>query len=404
MTSPSVIVVGAGVAGLSTALNIHPSIHVTVLSKGALTDGATPLAQGGIAMPVGPNDSVAIHVADTVAACHATNNAEVAQAIIEDAETALNDLLEIGFSPDKNADGTLNLGLEGGHSVHRIVHAKDATGKHLHDVLLANAAQKSRIEMLPNHKVQKLTVSANTVTGVEVIEARNGTVTTLYADCVVLATGGIGALYDHTTNPPSATADGIHLAQQVQARTQHLDWIQWHPTALAVQGGARKVDDNSPMPLITEALRGVGAVLVDVHGNEVVPRSLHPLGSLAPRDVVTRACLESMERTHHHCVYLDAGAIPRTVFENEFPGVVRTCINHGVDPFVDRIPVAPAVHYLCGGIETNLVGKTTVEGLYAVGECADTGFHGNNRLASNSLLEGLVMGKRCGMHISGSFS
>lgn len=400
MQTPRVIIVGSGVAGLSVARYIHPSIHVTVLSKGTLTDGATPLAQGGIAIPVGNDDSVSLHVNDTVMACQATNDRKAAETIIGGAKDALRDLLEIGFSPDRNDDCSFNLGLEGGHSVRRIVHAKDATGKHLHEVLLAELQHRTWVSLLPHHKVHSLLVSSNMVTGVEVADVRTDSTITHHADIVVIATGGVGALYANTTNPQSATGDGLLLAQQVNAITQHLDWIQWHPTALAVADTKQQSKDTTPMPLITEALRGAGALLIDVDGNEVVPRSLHALGCLAPRDVVTHACHESMKRTQHRCVYLDARNISRTTFEYEFPGVLQTCLHHNINPFTMLIPVAPAVHYLCGGIVTNLVGATSVERLYAVGECADAGFHGNNRLASNSLLEGLVMGKRCGEHIA----
>ncbi|MBI2794813.1 MAG: FAD-binding protein [Ignavibacteria bacterium] len=399
-----VIIIGTGVAGLSVARALTPYVDVLMFSKGSVDDGATPLAQGGIAVPIGPADSVHLHVHDTLRAGHFTNDVRTVATVVGDAKNRLNDLLSIGFHPDRNADGSINLALEGGHSLPRVVHSKDHSGKHLHDVLLADVRKHDSVCIMPYSSVESLIQDDAAISGVIAKSTLTHEVRYYTADAVVIATGGIGAVFPTTTNPESATGDGLQLALEVGAQISNLDKIQWHPTAL-VADGPFDVHDGPPlthvrMPLITEALRGAGARLVDVNGNDVVPLSMHPQGCLAPRDVVTAACWDSMKETGKSCVYLDATGLDKTELLTKFPGVVHTCMVNGIDPTFQRIPVAPAVHYLCGGITTNINGVTNVEGLYAVGECADTGLHGSNRLASNSLLEGLVMGHRCGLFLN----
>lgn len=399
-----VIIIGTGVAGLSVARALSPYIDVLMLSKGSIDDGATALAQGGIAVPIGRTDDVQTHVTDTLRAGHFVNNVKTVATVIGQARDKFIDLLSIGFRPDRNADGSINLALEGGHSRPRIVHARDHSGKHLHDVLLADVRKHDSVRIIPYSVVESLIQNDSSVSGVIVRSALTHEVRCFTANAVVIATGGIGALFPMTTNPESATGDGLELALEVGAHISNIDKIQWHPTALVTDKSSVVRTDPSGthvmMPLITEALRGAGARLVDVNGEDVVPLSLHSQGCLAPRDVVTEACWESMRLTNTSCVYLDATGIDKTDLITKFPGVVHTCLAYGIDPTVQRIPVAPAVHYLCGGITTDLNGATNVEGLYAVGECADTGLHGHNRLASNSLLEGLVMGHRCGMYLN----
>jgi L-aspartate oxidase len=391
-----VIIVGTGVAGLSVARALPPDIGVMMLSKGDVDDGATPLAMGGIAVPMGPDDNVTLHVHDTLVAGRYLNHADHVASIIAEAQTALEDLLAIGFEPDRNADGSVALGLEGGHSRNRIVHARDRTGRHLHDVLLRDVRTRPNVRIATNVTVERLVVDHGRVIGVDVADRSSGKHDTLYANAVVLATGGSGALFERSTNPPSATGDGVRLAHDVGARISNLEHVQWHPTAMVARGHGRT------LPLVTEALRGAGARLVDTTGRDVVHADDHAQGCLAPRDVVTAACFAAMHRTKTDHVFLDARHLDANLLRDRFPTVVEQCMRIGIDPSMQPIPVAPAAHYQCGGITTDLGGRTTVAGLYAVGECADVGLHGMNRLASNSLLEGLVMGRRCGQVIAQS--
>lgn len=391
-----VIIVGTGVAGLSVARALPPDIGVMMLSKGDVDDGATPLAMGGIAVPMGPDDNVTLHVHDTLVAGRYLNHADHVASIIAQAQTALDDLLAIGFEPDRNADGSVALGLEGGHSRNRIVHARDRTGRHLHDVLLRDVRTRPNVRIATNVTVERLVVDHGRVIGVDVADRSSGKHDTLYANAVVLATGGSGALFERSTNPPSATGDGVRLAHDVGARISNLEHVQWHPTAMVARGHGRT------LPLVTEALRGAGARLVDTTGRDVVHADDHAQGCLAPRDVVTAACFAAMHRTKTDHVFLDARHLDANLLRDRFPTVVEQCMRIGIDPSMQPIPVAPAAHYQCGGITTDLGGRTTVAGLYAVGECADVGLHGMNRLASNSLLEGLVMGRRCGQVIAQS--
>lgn len=385
-----VIIVGTGVAGLSTARAVPSDIGVMMLCKGDADDGATPLAMGGIAAPIGADDNITLHVHDTLVAGRFANNADHVASIIGEAADALADVMEIGFTPDRNDDGSIALGLEGGHSRHRIVHASDRTGRHLHDVLLRDVRARENVRIATGISVERLLMDKGRVIGVEVVDRSSGTRDTLYADAVVLATGGSGALFERSTNPPSATGDGVRLAHEAGARISNLEHVQWHPTAMYARGSGKT------LPLITEALRGAGATLVDVTGRDVVHADDHAQGCLAPRDVVTAACFSAMHRTRSDHVLLDARHLGADVLRTKFPTVVQQCMDAGIDPSLQPIPVVPAAHYQCGGITTDMQGRTTVPGLYAVGECADVGMHGINRLASNSLLEGLVMGRRCG--------
>lgn len=377
-----VVVIGGGVAGLTAALTAtRAGMRVLTLSKGGPTDTATQYAQGGIAVVAPRDDSVQSHVRDTVIAGAGLCDPRAVQSVVSDGRAAVAALTQLGAVFDAGGDGRVSRTREGGHSARRIIHAGgDATGAEVQRVL--NAA---------GLRVRFDTAVAEIVTGPEgvrgVVAVCPAGVGLVAAPAVVLATGGLGQLYACSTNPPGATADGIALALRAGAAVADLEFVQFHPTVLFTRGGLGR------RPLISEAVRGEGAVLVDAQGNSVTA-GVHPAGDLAPRDVVSRAIAARMRdlRTDH--VYLDARSI--SGFAQRFPTITASCRAAGLDPCTALIPVAPAAHYQCGGVVTDTCGRTGVPGLYAAGEVARTGLHGANRLASNSLLEGLVLGQRAG--------
>lgn len=386
MNAADVVVVGAGVAGLSAArAAARRGARVLVLAKGGVT--ATSLAQGGIAVAqldggvAGERpDSVALHVADTVAAGGGLVDAAAATEILGRGPAALADLIGLGARFDGDGRGGLALTREGGHSVRRIVHAGgDATGAEVQRTL-----DTAGIAVLPAI-VDDVLVGPGGVAGVVL---RSGEV--IEAPAVVLATGGLGRMFPVTSNPAGATADGIALALRAGAAVADLEFIQFHPTVLYAAGAV------GVRPLVSEAVRGEGAVLVDVDGRRVTAGSA---GDLAPRDVVARAVAQRLAETGAEHVFLDATSIPD--FAARFPTIAASCAAVGVDPARDPIPVAPAAHYSCGGIVVDGRGRSAVPGLFAAGEVARTGLHGANRLASNSLTEGLVAGARAGESAAG---
>jgi L-aspartate oxidase len=390
-----VVVVGAGVAGLTTAVRAAESgLSVVVLNKGTgwrpddpAPNTATYFAQGGIAVvePDNLEDSVALHTRDTVVAGAGLTDPVATEAILADGFTAVSALVGWGARFDTGDDGRFLRTREGGHSVRRIIHAGgDATGAQVQRSLAARALAQPTITVLDESFARQILRDHHgTAIGVRVGGAGAGR--DLLAPTVVLATGGVGHLYSATTNPLGSTADGIALAHAAGAAVADMEFIQFHPTMLYRSG------QRGRRTLITEALRGEGARLVDSEGNRVT-EGVHPLGDLAPRDVVANAVSAAMARTGHQCVFLDARHI--SDFARRFPTVTAGVAAIGIDPTTDLIPVVPGAHYLCGGVVTDTGGATTVPGLYAAGEVARTGLHGANRLASNSLLEGLVMGLR----------
>ena len=389
--SADVVVVGSGAAGMTAALTAaRYGRHVLLLSKDDLGGGATPLAQGGLAAAIGPGDSPARHESDTLVAGAGLCNPAAVTALAAGAPGEIARLAARGAQLNRTA-----LHLEGGHSRHRIVHAGgDAVGAEVHRVLLA-ALVASPVEVLTRCAVlDALIDDRGTVGGVLAgMVGDDGTLWTgrVTARAVVLATGGFGQAYATTTSPAGVTGDGLALAARAGAELQDLEFVQFHPTVLWQQAA------RGQCPLITEALRGAGAVLVDAAGQPVMT-SRHPLGDLAPRDVVSAAMQERMasgDGPGDH-LWLDATAFGEAQLEQDFPTVTAACRARGVDPAVEPIPVAPGAHYACGGIRADLAGRTSLTGLFAVGEAASTGVHGANRLASNSLTEALLTGRRAG--------
>ena len=383
-----VIVIGTGVAGLAAALAAHRAgREVVVLSKADQRHGvtATHYAQGGIAVVLPDNDdSVDEHVADTLAAGAGMCDADAVYSIVADGYRAVAELVGDGARFDEAAPGRWALTREGGHSRRRIVHAGgDATGAEVQRALDGAA---DMLDIRIGHVATRVLHDGTAVSGVAVVNPDGYGI--ISAPSVILASGGLGHLYGATTNPEGSTGDGIALALWAGVAVSDLEFIQFHPTMLfgGKRGGGRR-------PLITEAIRGEGAILLDSQGNSVTA-GVHPMGDLAPRDVVAAAIDARMKAIGDPCVYLDARGIDG--FEARFPTVTAACRAAGIDPVRQAIPVTPGAHYSCGGVVTDVYGQTELPGLFAAGEVARTGMHGANRLASNSLLEGLVVGGRAG--------
>jgi L-aspartate oxidase len=384
------VVVGTGVAGLTAALRARElGLRVLVVTKEAADGGNTRWAQGGVAVVLGDEaaDSIARHVDDTLVAGAGLCDVVATSRIIGAGPAAVARLRAFGATFDADGD-RLARTREGGHTAFRVVHAGgDATGAEVERALLA-ASRDGRVAMLEHHTaVDTLRTPAGEVAGLLVLDSV-GVPGILVAPAVLLATGGLGQLYQATSNPAVATADGVAIALRSGAQVADLEFVQFHPTVLYTGEGAR-----GRCPLVTEAVRGEGAVLVDSSGARVMA-GVHPQEDLAPRDVVSAAITRRMAALGDDHVYLDATHLSAAEFRRRFPTVLAACATVGVEPSVDPIPVAPAAHFSCGGVVSTVDGRTAVPGLYAAGEVAMTGLHGANRLASNSLLEGLVVGER----------
>jgi L-aspartate oxidase len=383
----NVVVVGSGVAGLACALALAP-LPVTLLTKTAqAASGSSVWAKGGVAAAVGPGDTPELHAADTIAAGAGLVDAALALTLAREGAETVRALADGGVPFDRTADGALALGREAAHGEHRIVHAGgDATGRLLVEALLERAHGAPSINVLSNCLAVDLLVQQGRVRGLLALDAESGWIT-IHANRVVLAAGGIGGLWRDTTNPPENTGDGVAIAARAGASLADMEFMQFHPTALVPRSWSR----GEPLPLLTEALRGAGAILLDETGQRFMLDE-HPLAELAPRDVVARAIARRTSRSEPVLLDMRPAIAARGV--DAFPQAVLQCRAAGYEPLQEPVPVAAAAHYHMGGVLTDGHGRTGIDGLWACGEVACTGVHGANRLASNSLLEGLVFGRR----------
>jgi L-aspartate oxidase len=380
-------VIGSGVAGLRAAIELSECGSVLVLAKSDLSDSATAWAQGGIAVALSDEDEIGLHEQDTIKAGDGLCRADAVALLVEEGPKYITELIEWGTEFDR-AGTKLAFTREAAHSRSRILHAHgDSTGREISRALLARAHSIPHLHLRAHAFTTELIVESGAVVGLRFIDELDGLLHELRAEAVLLASGGLGQIYRETTNPDVATGDGMAIAYEAGAALSDMEFMQFHPTALAVKG--------APRFLLSEALRGEGATLRNINLERFMKR-YNEAQELAPRDVVARAIVSEMHRTNSEHVYLDMTAKPEGFVEKRFPRIYATCMSYGVDLARDVAPVCPAAHYMMGGVKTDLWGHTSLPGLYAAGETADTGVHGANRLASNSLLEGLVFGARSG--------
>ena len=381
-----VLVIGGGVAGLRAAIAAAEKAHVILVTKDRPRDSNTAFAQGGIAVVSDVEDSIEAHVADTLRVGCGLGNPAAVKIMAEQGPACLEELINWGASFDTE-NGAPALGMEGGHSARRIVHAMgDASGLELSNTLESRARNLDRIRFFESCFVIDLVVDQGRCIAALIYHEKYGH-QIVWAKQIILASGGAGRIFRETTNPPAATADGHAIAFRAGAKLRDMEFVQFHPTALYVAGAERK--------LISEAVRGEGAYLVDRRGERFMP-AYHADAELAPRDIVSRSIVEHMRKTSATAVYLDARHWPAGRFNRRFPNIAKLCADFDIDVAHDLIPVRPAAHYMIGGVAVDARGRSSIEGLWACGEVASTGVHGANRLASNSLLEGLVFGKRVG--------
>ncbi|MFC1476428.1 L-aspartate oxidase [Fibrobacterota bacterium] len=406
--SSDFLVIGSGIAGLSFAINAAKTGSVIVVTKKGDNESNTNYAQGGIASVFDPHDSFALHMQDTITAGKGVCHEDAVEILVEEGPDRIKELISWGTkfttSPSSKAFAKLDLGREGGHSVNRIAHSRDLTGKEVEKSLLNSIKKNPNITLYENHCLVELITNhhlkrkskQNTCYGAYVLDTINREITAARAKITFLSTGGVGQVYLHTTNPEIATGDGIACAYRAGAEINNMEFIQFHPTALYHTD--YHLETNAF--LISEALRGYGAILKDSRGREFMNK-YHKMKSLAPRDIVARAIDSEMKKTGEPCVYLDIRHALKSKTRQHFPNIYKRCKEYGIDITKHLIPVVPASHYICGGIHSDTYGRTSIDNLYAGGEAACTGVHGANRLASNSLLEALVFSKRSALHAGG---
>ncbi|MDF1752675.1 MAG: L-aspartate oxidase [Verrucomicrobiales bacterium] len=386
------IVVGSGIAGLSFALRASKHGKVAVITKKEAAKTNTSWAQGGISCVKDPADSFEEHVADTLDAGAGLCPREVVHTIVSEGPDVIKEMIKWGVEFDRKKNGKLELGREGGHGKRRILHHKDTTGREIQDKLLEEARSSKKIDFYEHHFAIDLLTTTKLgfatpprCVGIYALDEESGNVVTFRSDRVILCTGGSGRVFLYTTNPNVATGDGVAMAWRAGCEIANMEFVQFHPTCL--------YHHTEKSFLITEAMRGEGAELIDKNGRQFM-KEYDPRGSLAPRDIVARAIDREIKKTGGPCVYLDITHKPRKFVAERFPNIYETCKKLGIDITKEPIPVVPAAHYQCGGVSTDVNGATSLPGLWAVGEVACTGLHGANRLASNSLLEGVVVSRR----------
>lgn len=384
-----VLIIGGGLAGLRAANAVDPSNSLMIVTKDQLQQSNSNYAQGGIAGVMHPDDNFENHIQDTLTAGGSLCDQEIVDMVIKEAPERIRELMQWGTNFDKDS-GELSLGREGGHSHHRILHALgDATGKEIIRAMIQWTRKLRNVTILENTFTLDLLTDSGACRGAcrGALIRQGDDMIMVWAKQTILCTGGAGQLYRESTNPPVATADGHALAFRAGAELSDMEFMQFHPTVLYIAGSSRN--------LITEAMRGEGAYLVDNNGFRFM-KEFDDRGELAPRDIVSQAIVSQMEKTRHPCVYLDLSHLNPSYVTNRFPGIARTCEKFGINITSDRIPVRPGAHYMIGGVTVDACGRTTLPGLWAAGEVTSSGLHGANRLASNSLLESLVFGAHAG--------
>ena len=389
------VVIGSGIAGLSFALQAAKHGPVAVITKRKGADTNTAWAQGGIACVMSDEDSFELHVCDTLEAGAGLCDEKVVRTIVTEGPVRIQELVDLGLQFDErqvSGHREFDLGKEGGHSKRRVLHVRDVTGREIEETLLRELGRQSNVDLLENHMAVDLITAAklgfaaeDRCLGVYVLDEKTAEVETIRSDRVVLATGGCGKVYLYTTNPDIATGDGVAMGWRAGAAIANMEFMQFHPTCL--------FHPEAKSFLISEAVRGEGGVLRNSRGEDFM-KGYDPRGSLAPRDIVARAIDAEIKRSGAKCVFLDITHKSPEFIRERFPHIYETCLQFGIDMSKQPIPVVPAAHYQCGGVKTDVNGATSLRGLYAIGEVACTGLHGANRLASNSLLEGLVVAHR----------
>lgn len=406
MIKTDFLIIGSGIAGLTYAIKVakaNPDKSITIITKADKGESNTKYAQGGIAAVLDEHDSFENHIEDTLRAGDYINDKEVVKRVVEEAPERLNEIISWGTRFDKDKSGEYDLGKEGGHSLNRILHHKDITGFEIERALLEKIAECRNIDVLQHHfaidlitdhHLGKLVTrrTENSCYGAYTLNSKKNVIERVLSKITMLCSGGAGQVYSHTTNPIIATGDGIAMAHRAKALVSDMEFIQFHPTALYEPG-------KSPSFLISEAVRGFGAFIRNKRGERFVLKS-DERGELASRDIVSKAIDKELKVTGENCVYLDCTHLEHEEFYNHFPNISEYCKKTGIDYRKDWIPIVPAAHYTCGGINVNMNSQTSITNLYACGECSRTGLHGANRLASNSLLEALVFAHHAAEDVS----